>query len=90
MANDQVEDALYVEAYERRVQLAFERKHMVFERSGADDALRLRGHVERLRDARVLIVREYAESLWDAEFGGIEFEYEDVEGEVGFIASNFE
>jgi hypothetical protein len=84
MANDQVEDALYVEAYERRVQLAFERKHMVFKRSGADDVLRLRDHVERLRNARVLIVREYAE------FGGIEFEYKDVEGEVGFIESDFE
>jgi hypothetical protein len=63
---------------------------MVFKRSGADDELRLRGHVERLRNARVLIVREYAESLWDAEFGRIEFEYEDVEGEVGFIESDFE
>jgi hypothetical protein len=43
-----------------------------------NDQHRFDAHVERMCLAHLLVIQQYAESLWNQEFGGIEFECSDV------------
>jgi hypothetical protein len=89
-ASSQSEGPMYWEAYTERVGLAQKRSGTGWVPDARSEGRSLDEHVARLREARGFLVQRYAEDLWDAEFGDIDFEYEDVEGEVGFIASDFE
>jgi hypothetical protein len=55
------------------------------------DILRLAVHIERLRDARLRMVLQLAEEVWNDEFRGVEIEYSDDERKNWwFTESDFE
>jgi hypothetical protein len=83
-------DSLYWEAYKYRIEQADVQNGPRLVTGGGDYEQKLKGHVGRLREARIYMVQTYAQELWDSEFGGIEFEYEYEEGEVGSLERDFD
>jgi hypothetical protein len=81
---------LYWEAYRYRIEQADVQNGPRLATGGGDYEQKLKDHVERLREARIYMVQTYAQELWDSEFGGIEFEYEYEEGEVGSLERDFD